>query len=253
MYSKSILGRAENFKGKIEDIEHTPYSIKANVKTSRVFNVELLLEEDVFLDVCCSCSSKSHCVHEAVFLKFIDEYPELLDDHEKFYDKNESLLNVDTENMLKNISQAKVNTFLKKEFRSNPKFKYDFIKHFQNNSLIDKKEFEKKLKRIFNNAKAPGFSYDGFYNMNSLSKPLKQFMREDIKKLINLEEYEFACKLLNDIMDKLDDNIYLDYRSFYNAIYYYQDYSDILLDKKLSKKSRSKMQEHLRRFRFFGF
>ena len=253
MYSKSILEKVENFKGKIVDIEHTPQSIKGKVKTSREFNVELLLEEDLFLDVFCSCSSKSHCLHEAVFLKFIDEYPELMEDHRKYYDKNESVLNVDTENILKNISQTKINTFLKKEFRNNPKFKYDFIKHFQSNSLIDKKEYEKKLKRIFNNAKSPGFSYDGYYNMNALSKPLKQFMREDIKKLVNLEEYEFACKLLNDIMDKLDDEVYLEFNSFHNAIYYYEDYADILLNQKLSANSRNTMQKHLSRFKFFGF
>jgi hypothetical protein len=46
-------------------------------------------------------------------------------------------------------------------------------------------------------------------------------MREDIERLVNLKEYEFACKLLNDIMDELDDEIYLDDRSFFNAIYYY--------------------------------
>jgi hypothetical protein len=54
-------------------------------------------------------------------------------------------------------------------------------------------------------------------------------------------------------MDELDDEIYLDERSFFNAIYYYQDYADILLEEKLSQKSRSKMQGHLRRFNFFGF
>jgi hypothetical protein len=78
-------------------------------------------------------------------------------------------------------------------------------------------------------------------------------MREDIKRLVNLKEYEFACKLLNDIMDELDDEIYLEDRSFDNAIYYYQDYADILLEEKLSQKSRSKMIGHLRRFNFFGF
>jgi hypothetical protein len=54
-------------------------------------------------------------------------------------------------------------------------------------------------------------------------------------------------------MDELDDEIYLDDRSFFNAIYYYQDYADILLEEKLSQKSRSKMIGHLRRFNFFGF
>ena len=253
LFTKNMLEKADKFKGKIDEVEHTATSIKAVVKSTREFNVELLLEEDIFLDVSCSCSAKSLCVHEAIFLKFIDEYPEILEDYKSHYNKNKSLLNEDTENILKNISNTKLNSFLKKEFRQNPKFKYDFIKHFSNTSLIDKKAYEKKLKRIFNNAKAPGFKYDRYYKMSSLSKPLKQFMREDIKRLVNLKEYEFACKLLNDIMDELDDEIYLDDRSFFNAIYYYQDYADILLEEKLSQKSRSKMIGHLRRFNFFGF
>jgi len=253
LFTKSILEKADKFKGKIDDIEHTPTSIKAVVKSTREFNVELLLEEDLFLDVSCSCSAKSHCVHEAIFLKFIDEYHEIVDDHKSYHNKKNSLLNEDTENILKNISKTKLNSFIKKEFKQNPKFKYDFIKYFNKTSLIDKKAYEKKLKRIFNNAKGPGFSYDGYYDMRSLAKPLKQFMREDIKRLVNLKEYEFACKLLNDIMDELDNEIYLDDKSFDNAIYYYQDYADILLEEKLSQKNRNKMQKHLGRFNFFGF
>jgi len=253
IFTKSILEKADKFKGKIDNIEHTPTSIKAIIKSTREFNVELILEEDLFLDVSCSCSAKSHCVHEAIFLKFIDEYPEIVDDHKSYYNKKKSLLNEDTENILKNISKTKLNSFIKKEFKQNPKFKYDFIKYFNNASLIDKKAYEKKLKRIFNNAKGPEFSYGGYYDMRSLAKPLKQFMREDIKRLVNLKEYEFACKLLNDIMDELDNEIYLDDRSFYNAIYYYQDYADILLEEKLSQKNRNKMQGHLGRFNFFGF
>lgn len=253
IFTKSILEKADKFKGKIDNIEHTPTSIKAIIKSTREFNVELILEEDLFLDVSCSCSAKSHCVHEAIFLKFIDEYPEIVDDHKSYYNKKKSLLNEDTENILKNISKTKLNSFIKKEFKQNPKFKYDFIKYFNNASLIDKKAYEKKLKRIFSNAKGPEFSYGGYYDMRSLAKPLKQFMREDIKRLVNLKEYEFACKLLNDIMDELDNEIYLDDRSFYNAIYYYQDYADILLEEKLSQKNRNKMQGHLGRFNFFGF
>lgn len=247
------LKRQINLREKIDNIQHTSSTINATIKSTREFNVELILEEDIFLDVTCSCSSKSHCVHEAIFLKFIDEYPEILEDHKKYYNKDKSLLNEDTDSILKNISKTKLDSFIKKEFKRNPKFKYDFINHFHHNSLIDKKTYEKKLKRIFNNAKGRGFSYSGYYDIDSLSKPLKQFMREDIKKLVNLKEYEFASKLLNDIMDILDNEIYLDDRSFYNAIYYYQDYSEILLDKKLSKNNKEKMQNHLDRFSFYGF
>ena len=126
-----------------------------------------------------------------------------------------------------NLSQH--SSFIKKELRSNPKFKYDFIKNFKDKSLIDRKVYEKNLKRIFSNAKSRGFSLHGHYDMDSLAKPLKQFMRSDIKKLINAKEYQFACELLNQIMDNLSDEIYLTEESFYNAIYYYLDYSYILL------------------------
>lgn len=90
--------------------------------------------------------------------------------------------------------------------------------------------------------------------MGKLSKPLKKFIRIDIRKLMDAGEYQLATELLNDIMDNLSDEIYLDNQSFYNAIYYYQDYADILLYKKeVSDDEKCKMESHLSRFSFYGF
>ncbi len=253
LFGKSTLSKADNFKGKITDVEHTNSSIKAIVKTNREFNVEATIEEGVLFDVNCSCSAKSHCVHEAVFLKFMDEYPEILEDQSKIYDEKKSVLNVDCDDMLDTVSSTKLKSFIKKQFKQNPKFKYDFIKHFKDKSLIDRNLYEKKLKRIFSNAKGQGFSYCGWYDMDMLAKPLKQFMRSDIKKLIDAHEYQFACELLNRIMDTLEDEIYLTERSFDNAVYYYQDYAQILLYTDITKKQKNKLNHHLDRFGFFGY
>lgn len=89
--------------------------------------------------------------------------------------------------------------------------------------------------------------------MDMLAKPLKKFMRTDIKKLIDVEEYQFAAEILNSIMDKLSDEIYLDDRSFDNVIYYYQDYADILLNENVSAKEKEKIRSTLNYFAFFGF
>ncbi|MBR0472836.1 MAG: hypothetical protein IJI98_09100 [Methanosphaera sp.] len=253
LFNQKILEKSKNYKGKISEIKHTPSTITAQLKTNREFKVELVIEENQLFDLNCTCSSKTHCIHQAVFLRFIEEFPEILEDHQKYYKPQESVLNKDCEQMLKQVSITRLNTFIKKELKLNPQFKYDFIKYFQNKSLIDEKLYEKNLNTIFYNAKGQGFSYHGYYEMGSLSKPLKKYMRTDIKKLIEAKEYKLACKLLNNIMEKLDDEIYIDDRRFYDIVYYYQDYADILLEQNINDKDKNKIKKYLIHFYEFGF
>ena len=252
-FSNTILKKADKFKGEIIDIKHTSSTIRATIKTSKKFKVELVIEEGIVFDSKCSCSSKTHCVHEAIFIKFLEEYPEILEDHKKYYKKNESVLNVNTDNILKHVSSTKLNSFIKKEFKKNPRFKYDFIQHFQEKSLIDKKLYEKKLNTLFKHSKGADFSYCGYYDLGSLHKPLKKYMREEIKQLIEIKEYQFASELLNTIMDRLHDEIYFVDRTIDYIVYYFQDYADILIYEDISKETKDKLESHLFFVSSFGY
>lgn len=86
-FTESVLERSEKFNGKICDVKHDNSKISAVLKGRGEFSVELVIEEDVLFDMSCSCSSKSNCVHEAAFLRFINEFPEILEDHNKFFDR----------------------------------------------------------------------------------------------------------------------------------------------------------------------
>ena len=58
LFGKSTLSKADNFKGKITDIEHTNSSIKAIVKTNREFNVEEFSNGFIRLDTGMSVNFK---------------------------------------------------------------------------------------------------------------------------------------------------------------------------------------------------
>ena len=252
-FSKTILEKADKFKGEITDIKHTTSTIRATIKTNKEFNVKFIIEEGIMFDSNCSCSSKTHCVHEAVFIKFLEEYPEILEDHKEYYKKSESVLNVNTDYILKYVSSTKLNSFMKKEFKKNLRLKYDFIKYFQDKSLIDKKIYEKKLNTLFIQSKGEGFSYDGYYDLRKLANPLKRYMREEIKELIEMEECQFASELLNTIMDRLHDEIYFVDRTIDYIVYYFQDYADILIYEDISKETKDKLESHLFFVASFGY
>lgn len=252
-FSKSVLEKSEKSKAKITDVTHTNSQIRGVLKSNKEFKIDLTIEKGELFDMNCSCSSKTNCVHEAIFLHFLDEFPEILDDHDKLFKPKKSVLNVDCDDILSKVTSTKLNSFIKKELRNNNQFKYDFIKHFGSTSLIDKKVYEKKLKSIFSNSKDSDFRYMQLYDMGKLSRPLKSFMRQDIKLLIDMKEYSFACKLLNEIAEKLSKEEYVDDQRFYNIVYYYQDYAEILMQTDISKKQKDEMDTHLCFFAFFGF
>ena len=254
LFNDKILEKAEKYKTKISDIKHDSNKLTASVKSSKQFNVSLIVEDGILLDCDCSCSAKGYCVHEAAFLYFLDEYPEIIEDHKQYYKKEDSLLHRDTGNLLKNASKAKLVSFINKEFKINPKLKYDFIKHFENTSVIDKRAYEKKLKSIFSNGKGRDYSYSGYYDMDSLAKPLKKFMRSDIKVLMNVAEYNLACNLLLYIMDELHDLIYFDNYHFPNIANYYYNYADMLLNNDaISRDDKEKLESNLSRLAFYGY
>lgn len=226
-FKKTALKQGIKNKDNIKDIGYDGHTFKSTITAKGDYEVKLIIQDDILFDMSCTCSSKSPCAHEATALYFLEEFPEVLED---FKGDVLKIKKINVSNDLKVISKDQLVKFIKKEFRKNPKLKYDFIKHFSEESLIDKKAYEKKLKGILRRGKEPGFSHHGYYNLRSIGSDLKKFMKKDIQIIIEQGEYEFAFKLLNEIMDIFIDQIYWDENAWYDIAYYYREYCNYLLE-----------------------
>ena len=224
-FNEKTLKQGLKYKNNVENISYDGYTFKASIKSKNEFNVELVLQDNLLFDMSCSCSKKSSCAHEAGVLYFLEEFPEILED---FADdsKHEKIADIDISADLKVISESKLKKFLKKEFKKDPKLKYNFIKQFSTESLIDSKAYERKLKRILRN----GGKEFGYYKLHNMRTPLKKFIKKDIYTLIEQKEYRLAYKLLNDIMNLFNDQIYWDDDAWYEIAYYYREYIYFILE-----------------------
>ena len=240
-FNKKTLKQGLKYKDKIKNMDYDGYTFKATLNVKNEFNIELVLQDHILYDMSCSCSKKSSCAHEAGLLYCLEEFPEILEDFtndtdmEKISDKN-----IDYD--LKVISDVKLKKFLKKEFKKNPKLKYNFIKQFSSESLIDSKTYEKKLNSIFRN----GGKEFGYYKLHNMRTPLKKFLKNDIYTLLEQKEYALALKLLNKIMDNFIDQLYWDDDAWYEIALYYYEYTNILLKYgNFSKEEKQHVQSNL--------
>lgn len=224
-FNEKTLKQGLKYKNNVENISYDSYTFKASIKSKNEFNVELVLQDNLLFEMSCSCSKKSSCAHEAGVLYFLEEFPEILED---FADdsKHEKIADIDISADLKVISESKLKKFLKKEFKKDPKLKYNFIKQFSTESMIDSKAYERKFKRILRN----GGKEFGYYKLHNMRTPLKKFIKKDIYTLIEQKEYRLAYRLLNDIMNLFNDQIYWDDDAWYEIAYYYREYIYFILE-----------------------
>ena len=224
-FNEKTLKQGLKYKNNVENISYDGYTFKASIKSKNEFEVELVLQDNILFDMSCSCSKKSSCAHEAGVLYFLEEFPEILED---FTDdsEHEKIADIDISADLKVISESKLKKFLKKEFKKDPKLKYNFIKQFSTESLIDSKAYERKLKMILRN----GGKEFGYYKLHNMRTPLKKFIKKDIRTLIEQKEYRLAYRLLNDIMNLFNDQIYWDDDAWYEIAYYYREYIYFILE-----------------------
>ena len=168
-FNEKTLNQAIKYKNNIENINYDGYTFRATVKSK--FSVELIIQDNLLFDMSCSCAKKSSCTHEAGLLYFLEEFPEILEDFTNVTEADK-ISDLDVSDDLKVISDTKLKKFLKKEFKKNPKLKYNFIKQFKSESLIDSKAYEKKLKSILRN----GGKEMGFIKSHKLSVDIKLFL-----------------------------------------------------------------------------
>ena len=238
-FKKTPLKQAIKLKDDITDITYDGLTFKSTVKGKEDYEVTLTVQDNILYDMSCSCSKKAACAHEAAALYFLEEFPEVLED---FEGDAESIKKINVNDDFKVISKAPLVKFLKKEFRKNPKLKYNFIKHFSEESKIDTKEYQKKLNGIIK-----GKRY-GYYDLDRIGGGITKFMRDDIFTLVEQKEYEAAMKLLNKIMDIFIDDVYWGQNYWYEIAYYYSEYCDYLLEHhEFSHEEREHIFTHLRK------
>ena len=244
-FTKKALKDGIKNKNDVSDVTYDGYSIKANVNS---FDVELVMQDNVLYDFSCSCSKKSSCAHEAAVLYFFDEFPEILEDlTSKEYDV-EKISKINLNDDFKIVSSKNLKKFLKKEFKKNPKVKYDFIKYFEREPLIDNKEYEKKLRGIITGKR------HGYYDLRLIGGKIKTFMKNDIQLVIDQKEYELAYTLLNKIMDIFIDQIYWGEHHWYDIAWYYNDYCELLIETgSLSENQINHIMNHLQKIAYMGF
>lgn len=243
-FKNKPLNDGFKYKDSLTDIEYDGYTFNAKVKS---YDVELIIQDNVLFDMSCTCSRKSPCAHEAAALYFLEEFPDILDEFD--CEDTEKISEISISDDLKIISDSKLKKFLKKEFKKNPKLKYNFIKFIGEESLIDKKDYEKKLKSILKRGKARGFANHGFYDLSVIGSDLKKFMKKDIRLLINHGEYKFAFSLLNTIMDIFIDQIYWDEYHWIDICYLYREFAYDLFERNvLSGSEKDYMMGHIRVF-----
>lgn len=232
------------FKDSITDIRNDGYVFKACVKGK--YQVELTIQDDILYDMSCSCSKKSAWAHESGLLYFLDDFPEILEDFKNKTSDLNKISKTDVNKELKIISPNKLVKFLKKEFKKNPKIKYDYIKHFSDESLIDEKSYERKLKGILRRGKGRGFSNHGYYDLEKIGSELKKFLKKDIQVLFDVGEYAFAYKMLSEIMEIFIDQFYWMEDVWYDIAYYYRQYCyDLFELDVLSESEKLIVQGHL--------
>lgn len=241
-FNNKTLKDGLKHKDNIKDTYYDGYTFTAAVKS---YDVELIIQDDMLFDMSCTCSKKSPCAHQAGVLYFIEEFPEVLRDYTG--ENIEKISKINMNNDLKIISDTKLKKFLKTEFKRNPKLKYNFIKHFSNESLVDEKAYGKKLKKILKRGREAGFANHGFYDLRIIGSDVKKFMKKDIRLLVDLGEYKIAYDLLNEIMDIFIDQIYWDDRHWYDIAHHYREYAYELFEKNVLTQSQMKhMKSHIR-------
>ena len=109
------------------------------------------------------------------------------------------------------------------------------------------RHYKEKLENIFKKAQGRGYSMHGYYDLDYIANPLLRFMDEDIPQLIIRGEYNLCYKLLNSIMKKLDDDMYMNYDEYFDIARDYVRYAATILESdELDDTQRTYMEEKIK-------
>lgn len=241
LFEEEILERADSYVADVNNVKRVGDKITCDVRGTCDYYVTVTLSNGDVELISCNCPYEFHCKHEAALLYYIEEHPDLLDDEVKdgFDDADAILSSIDCHTLRR---------FIKEELSVNENLRNNFMNEFRTKCRVDKRFYRDKLERIFENAKSREFSMHGYYDLDYVGGSLLRFMDEDIGRIASLGEDAVACELLNHIMKKLDDDMYLNFDSWYDIASRYDEYGSSLVESdKLDESQRYYMERMLRK------
>ena len=210
-FSRDVLDKSKDYVESINEVKIVDRQINVNLKKSAHFHVYISLNDDYEVSYMnCSCSKKSYCKHQAAVLQYIEDNN--LIEKELEYKK---LLNSVDENLLKK--------YLFELFYDNPSLKEDFICKFKKEPRIDATHYFDKLERIIGSAEGSDFTNFGYYDIDVLARGIEVFLDTEIEELMKIHQYEIVYELLDKIAGALNDEMYVDEYSWYDACRRYCD------------------------------
>ena len=240
LFEEKILNRGRLYVSDVKNLKKINDKIICNVSGSRDYYVTATIVDDELKDISCNCHYPFNCKHEAALLYYLEKNKNIITQKEEDNTNKDSV-----ETLIDHMDVNTLRKFLKKELKINDKLKEDFINEFKD-KRVDKSYYEKIIDGIFENGKGKEFNLHGYYDLDYIDNSLLKFLDEDIYHILSLEEEDIACDLLNKIMDKIDDEMYLNSESWFDIADKYQEYAfDILNSNKLSEDQRATMEYHL--------
>lgn len=203
-FTSEVLRQSEDYVECIENVTLRGSEINANLKKSSHFFVYIHINNNEIDNMHCSCPKKSHCKHEAAVLTYVEKN-NLLQKEKKFL----NLVNSIDENLLKE--------YFIEIMDDNPQLKYEFIQKFKKEPKIDSKPYFDKLEDIIDRSKGSDYTNFGYYDIETLAEGIYDFILDEIYNLMDIHQYEIVFELLERMASVLNDEMYVDDSSWYDA------------------------------------
>ena len=211
-YSDEVLDEAKKLENSVKIVSNDGVEIIGEVENRRVTTY---IQYNSPTHASCGCSKMS-CEHEAALVYYLISHPELY------------LKNLDFEEIFDLASENDIKRFLLKEMESDEDLKNRFLNEFQPESVIDKNYYRNKLSRVFEGGKGRDFDDHGFYELDMMEDDLEDFIVDDISDILSAGEYDFACELLCEIGELLNDDVMSTFDSWYNLADRFMEHVNVL-------------------------
>ena len=171
-------------------------TISATVIGNNSYEVNLEIEDNIFLDGDCTCpyyKSNGYCKHMAAVLYYLNEHKVLKSNN-----------NYDLQNIVNKIPEKDLRRFLYNSLRYDNnllnKFRIEFNNYFPK---LSKKNYQNKIQNaILNCYNRQGYiAYD---NTSSYTHAMHDFIRE-AEKLVDDKDYETAFTICTILLDSIPD------------------------------------------------
>jgi len=233
-FSSEVIDKSKDYIASIYEVKILDNQISANLRKSAHFHVYISLDDDCEVKyMTCTCSKKSHCKHQSAVLMYVEDNN--LVEKEREYRK---LLESVDENLLKQ--------YLLEIFYDNPSLKEDFIHKFKKEPRLDSQSYFDKLESIIESARGSDYTNFGYYDIDVLARGIEIFLDYEIEDLMKIRQYEIVYELLDKIAGALNDEMYTDEFSWYDACQRYCDIAYKLEETYvLSDNQLERLQKHI--------